>query len=112
MKHKQGLKRKTEAIVKYEKKPKDDKKLTKATKSTKFTGRAEVGHLVIDETFEPEEKVRREPSVGRIENIQVDEKPRGSARFPSQPEIGTFLVKTGTKDEKVRKTCFTTSCCL
>lgn len=77
-----------------------------STRRSKLSANTEVGRLAIDETFKPEKKAKQMPNVGRIESIHVDEKPQENETFPSQPEIGSFIFKTVTKEEKQEKVHF------
>lgn len=74
-----------------------------STRRSKLSANTEVGRFAIDETFKPEKKAKRMPNVGRIESIHIDEKPQENETFPSQPEIGSFVFKTVTTEEKQEK---------
>lgn len=64
--------------------------------------KADVGRLVIDETVKPTKKVRREPHVGRIEDMKVEESPKQEGVYPSEPHIGSLLVK----DAPIERECY------
>ncbi|XP_028404735.1 titin-like isoform X2 [Dendronephthya gigantea] len=84
----QGLKRKKDTIeVKYER---PTKHVTKVQRQT--TEKADIGKFVIDETVKTQKGVKREPHVGRIEDIDVEELPKKSRGYPLQQHIGSLLV--------------------
>jgi hypothetical protein len=81
--------------VKYER---PTKEVTKVRRQT--TEKTDIGRFVIDETVKPKKKARREPHVGRIEDINVEEIPKQNGDYPLEPHIGSFLVKSTPIDEE------------
>ena len=68
--------------------------------------KSDVGRIVIDETVKPFKKVRREPLVGRIEDMNVEESSKQEGVYPSQPHIGSLLVKDAPTEREVHEVCF------
>ena len=74
--------------------------MTKVRRET--SEKADVGRLVIDETVKPIKEVKREPHVGRIEDMKVEESPKQAGIYPSEPHIGSLLVK----DAPIERECY------
>lgn len=76
-----------------------------AEKVTKVTRRSmektDIGRFVIDETVKPQKIARREPQVGRIEDMKVEEKPKQNGVYPLEPHIGSLLVKADEEHYEV-----------
>lgn len=62
--------------------------------------KTDIGRFVIDETVKPQKMARREPQVGRIEDMTVEEKAKQNGVYPLEPHIGSLLVKTAPTDEE------------
>ena len=96
----QGLKRKKDTIeVKYQRPA-----VTEVRRET--SKKSDVGRLVIDETVKPFKKVRREPLVGRIEDMNAEESSKQEGIYPSQPRIGSLLVKDAPTERESYEVCF------
>ena len=72
--------------------------MTKVQRQT--TEKADVGKFVIDETVKTQKELKREPHVGRIEDMDVEERSKKSRDYPLKPHIGSLLVKSPPTEPK------------
>ena len=87
--------------MKYERPAKEVTKVRRQTTET-----ADIGRFVIDETAKPKKKARREPHVGRIEEMKVEETSMQNGDYPLEPHIGSLLVKSAPADEETYEVSF------
>jgi hypothetical protein len=87
--------------VKYERPAKE---MTKVRRQT--TEMSDIGRFVIDETAKPMKKAKREPHVGRIEEMEVEDKSKQNGDFPLEPHIGSLLIKSAPVEEDTYEVSF------